>query len=182
MIHIIGDSHAARFEKIGGVIIHYVGPWTAHNLHRHDSQICAVVNKLPINSSFLFGFGEIDCRIHIFYQSKIKNILENVLVSNTVEQYLKYILKFNLPFGVLAVPPQGLQENIYSYQHYATREQRQQITNEFNLALEKACKLYNIGFINIWKYEKVTWPDEDFEVDKCHIKSDVIKLLAKGYL
>ena len=117
---IIGDSHALMFTNNG---IH-CGPRTAHRLLENHDKFVHLFEHLkhqPVKMGSIFG--EIDCRIHLWYQSKRNNFNIFTMIRNTVGHYIEYVnfLRnegFDIHF-ILEVPPAAEEENIYKYEFYA---------------------------------------------------------------
>jgi hypothetical protein len=175
MIHIIGDSHALTFEDAKDVEIHWMGAATAHNLWKKNKHILSIIESNP-KDKYFFCLGEIDCRIHIYNKSVSTGVPEYILSWITVYTYTSYISSLrNYNVSIMAVPPQGLQDNYFNYPFYATRKHRQEITDYFNMVLEGEAHRNRIPFVDIW-YNKaeIVRPLLDsrhFQEDKCHIKS-----------
>lgn len=185
-INIIGDSHALCFDGAEDVICHWVGARTAYNLYKRYDTTKTLFSSLM--DEYWFCFGEIDCRLHIYSQWKLTGQKRGSLIEDTIDSYLGAIGVFDgWKTSVMAVPPQGYEENIYDYEYYASQRQRQQFTDVFNLLLEDQCMSLGIPFIDIWAvgYNELpetefSWPKECFKEDMCHIKNEVaIPLLDK---
>lgn len=107
---------------------------------------------------------------------------EFTLIADTVDRYVEAVEVFDgWKIGIMAAPPQGYQDNVFSYEFYAPREHRQQLTDVFNFVLENKCLEVGIPFIDIWG-EYSLWPEEDFKEDKCHIKNEVAIARLGEYL
>jgi hypothetical protein len=186
-LHIIGDSHSRCFENVPETQIHWLGAATAMNLWKKN----VIIEKLILDSNemdtFLFCFGEIDCRIHIYKISMETKLPEYILITNTVDTYISYInyLKKYRNLGIMAVPPQGTQGNHYKYEFYSDRKHRQQITDQVNNWLEDKCAISNIPFVDVWytkrELERPLWRTQDFKEDECHIKNSVAGKLLMEY-
>lgn len=187
MIHIIGDSHSLTFSGAQNVECHWLGAATAMNLWKKNK----IVSKIFLDNKgqdFWFGFGEIDCRIHIFNLSQTTGVPEYVLINNTIDCYLNYLgaNKIHANISVMAAPPQGLEENVYGYPFYASRKHRQELTDLYNTMLERRCWEHGIKFIDIWyptsSMERLLWNSQDFKEDLCHMKNEVAIKRLELYL
>jgi len=190
MIHIVGDSHAGCFSGPDWITTWWLGAATAFNLWKKNDVVQEVLSKVPKTDEIYFCFGEIDSRIHIyksFKQSAVAPI--GFFTDITAYTYVRYIntLKYDRLINVMAIPPQGTQENIYDYEHYADRQLRQQFTDGLNFNIADLCLEYGIPFVDIWetkwdnllkKNENALWPEDEFKEDNCHIRNE----LAIGYL
>lgn len=186
-IHIIGDSHSLSFEG-AGVSCHWMGATSAMNMWKNHKLHMEILQKCnTYDSYFWFGFGEIDCRIEIYNWSQETGVPEYVLINNTVDCYLNYLasIKVYAKISVLAVPPQGWEENIYNYKFYADRKHRQEITDLFNVTLERSCWEQGLKFIDIWyteaALERRLWGTQDFKEDNCHMKNSVATTKLKEW-
>lgn len=178
-LHILGDSHALTFEGAKDVKTHWLGAATAHNLYKKvDTTKTFFTNPYD---EYWFCFGEIDCRIHLYRQWKLTGIRMPDLIEDTVDKYLGAVRMFDdWNIAVMEVPPQGYQENYFNYEHYASHNRRQQLTDCFNFVLEDECYKSGIKYVNIWEsgYNELpetvfSWPIESFEEDLCHIKKEI---------
>jgi len=185
MIHIIGDSHCLCFEGAKNVQTHWLGAATAMNLWKKNKLIKDILND---KDKFFFLFGEIDCRIHIYNKSQETEVPEYLLVNNTVQCYVSYVatLKKEADVSIMAVHPQGVQDNYFNYPFYADRKHRQQITDLFNMWLEDICSDNRVPFIDIWynkrEFERPLWRTQDFKEDLCHVKNAVAIKHLEGFL
>jgi hypothetical protein len=179
-IHLIGDSHCLCFDGAKDVVPHWCGAATAYNLYKKYDLTKTFFEA--IEDDYWFCFGEIDCRLHIYRQAKLLNTTELDILGRTVDTYMEAVSVFDgWNIGVMAVPPQGYEDNIYGYDYYASRAHRQQITDVFNFWLENVCIDYGIPFIDIWKQDEI-WAEENFKDDKCHIKNEIAIKYLKQYL
>ena len=147
MIHIIGDSHSLTFEGAKGIKCHWMDAWTAHNLWKKiDILKSKIVNPAD---TYWFLFGEIDCRMHIYRKHMSLGKSIGRLIDDTVDNYIKAVSNFSdFEIGIMAVPPQGYQDNFYDFDFYASQKTRQQIADGFNFALENECHDAEIRFID----------------------------------
>lgn len=184
-IHIIGDSHSLTFEGAPNIKTHWCGAATAFNLWKKHKTIQQILNEIPSQDEILFCFGEIDARIHIYQATKQYDIdIIDYIINITAYIYVKYIdlLESTRKISVMAIPPQGLEDNDYGYEYYADREYRQYITSKLNLSIKELCTSLRIPFIDIWSVkwgellkenENALWPENDFSKDKCHIRNEI---------
>lgn len=184
MLQIIGDSHSLTFEDIEDTTIHWLGAATAYNLWKKNKGVLEILNR---EDTFWFSLGEIDCRIHVYNYSMLTGVPEYVIINNTVASYTNYLftLRNKADIAILAVPPQGFEENVYGYPYYASREHRQEITDDFNMKLESEAHRIGVKFVDIW-YEKPDfrrslWKYSYFKDDLCHIRNEIVKELVQKY-
>jgi hypothetical protein len=158
LIHVIGDSHTRIFKGGKFVILHPIGPATAFNLGSKKStnmsnyKLQGIINSLNSNDKIIMVLGEIDCRIHIYYQyKKAGDISINELIDNTISNYemaLNQIHGFEL--YVCSTPPEGSEDNIYKYAYYADRQLRRDILLLFNDKLKEMCNRNGYKYIDIF--------------------------------
>lgn len=192
-IHIIGDSHVFSLVQ-KNACIHYIGAATAHNLIKKDSlnksneKIHKLLGKIKTSNQklLILVFGEIDCRLHIYYQYKkqaSKTTIEK-LISQTIQNYGEFILELkqdNFNLAVFNAVPQGEQPNLYKFPNYASRKIRCLITVEFNRQLKKWCKQHKIYFIDVFN----ELSDNDghrkkiYKLDRVHFNTKLSTVLFK---
>jgi hypothetical protein len=77
-IYVIGDSHIGIFTRSSLFMVFHIGPATAYNLIKETSTIGSnekiqkIISLMKKGDILIPVFGEIDCRIHIYYQFKKK--------------------------------------------------------------------------------------------------------------
>jgi hypothetical protein len=160
LIHVIGDSHGKVFRGNRQFIVHHLGAATAHNLAKQKSttssnrklfNIIAGINRKDV---VLLVFGEIDCRIHIYYQYKKNGEQKAIdtLVDDTVSNYgevLGELRNLGVYFVVYGVPPATEVRNEYRYPFYASPEIHCRISSIFNERLKDLCAERGYPYIDI---------------------------------
>lgn len=182
MIYVIGDTQcrafwAPHFE------CRYVGPRTAHQLHRHDYLVKAELDTIPLGSKMLFTFGELDCRIHIFDQYRVFYTPIGRAIKNTVNKYLDYISSLNiLDCNILSVIPAAEDEGVYDVPFFGTVQERVIITTVFNSVLKIECRHRGFKFIDVFDQliDKQGQRKAEFSNSE-HLTSDYGKLVYKKY-
>jgi hypothetical protein len=133
LIHVIGDSHVVPFRGSMPFLAHHLGAATAYNLNRQNSttssneKLFRVINRLGEKDIVMLSFGEIDCRIHIYYQYKKSNgkYSINELIDRTVSNYgevMAELKQCGVNFCVYCVSPATKVGNEYKYPFYGTAE------------------------------------------------------------
>lgn len=187
MLHIIGDSHSRTFDGAKDTEIHWMGAVTALNIWKKNKEILPIMEQYP-KDRYFFCFGEIDCRIHIYAKAMETGVPEYIITHNTVNTYVSYaaFLRRNYDVSVMSAPPQGVQENVYEYEFYASRPHRQEITDYFNLWLESIARDNKVPFVDIWynkpEIVRPMFPTYHFKEDACHIKNTVAIERLEAYL
>lgn len=187
--HVIGDSHVFSFLNLK-IKIHYLGPVTAYNLINKNTASLGrekLFNELghidKNKHQIILVFGEIDSRIHIYYQYMKKGKSESLtkLIKQTANNYLKVaeeISSKGYDTSIFNVIPAGEQPNIYGYKFYAPIKVRRKITDKFNTILKALCKKNNIKFIDIRKSltDKKGGRINQYKLDRVHYNTIVGKL------
>ena len=195
LVHFIGDSHVMAFAHYPGFVAHHVGRATAHNLIDLESS----TDSRKILFKYLSGidlkrdkvvteFGEIDCRIHFYYQymKNKKRISMPSLMDRTIARYgsvLDEMRRMGADVYVCSVPPAARQGNVFSYPFYAPPRTRARISREFNRKLAQFCKKKGYVFLDI--YSKVAdsggFIMKEYAADSSHLNS-LVAPMAKELL
>lgn len=199
MYIVVGDSHGNIFEHLEGftVKLFLAGP-TAYNIAKENStlktkqKIADVLNSIDKQKdTLILSFGEIDCRIHIYYQHKKQSIPMSTLIDRTVEKYgafLDQLRVLDVKFIVCGIPPAGHQENIVAnpdgtpvYPWYASPDVQADIYREFNDKMKLFCQSRGYRYLDI--YSKTVGPDGHilpeyaYPADDTHLGPKAIPIL-----
>jgi lysophospholipase L1-like esterase len=190
-IYVIGDSHTQVFGGSKLFTVCPIGPATAYNLKTENSltnsnqkllDIVKNINKF--NDIVILVFGEIDCRIHIYYKYLIndKTISISELIDHTISNYgavLKQLRDMNIFFCVYGIPAAGFEENIYKYQFYASPERRSKIYKEFNDKLKTFCEKNKYEYINIYPIvsDENGFLRKEYAADDVHLNERIIPFI-----
>jgi hypothetical protein len=190
LVHVIGDSHVIPFRGTMPFLAHHLGAATAFNLTKKNSstrsneQLFKVVNKLGEEDTAMLSFGEIDCRIHIYYQHKKSNGRYSIseLIDRTISNYgevMAQLKQSGVNFCVYCVSPAANVDNEYKYPFYGTVEVRSQINRMFNEKLEAFCRSNGYKFIDI--YDRVSDKDglmlKEYADDEIHLNKKAVRLV-----
>jgi hypothetical protein len=190
LIHVVGDSHVVPFRGSMPFLTHHLGAATAYNLNKKNSttksneQLFKVINKLGKKDIVMLSFGEIDCRIHIYYQYKKSNEKYSIgeLIDRTISNYGEVMAQLRgrqVNFCVYCVSPATKVGNEYKYPFYGTLEIRSQINRTFNEKLRAFCQKNGYKFIDI--YDAVTDKDglmlKEFSGDDIHLNKKAVGLV-----
>ena len=189
LVHFIGDSHTTSFNFQPRMIAHHIGQATMHNLNKEESSsgskklLMLVLSGINTKrDKVCLVFGEIDCRIHFYYQyMKRKDggaTLEG-LMDETISNYaqvLAQLKKMGINFCIYGVPPAASQENIHGYPFYGSPQVRSKITIEFNKKLRDFCSKNNIPFIDIHPAfaDKEGFMPPQYARDDVHLNSKIV--------
>ena len=190
LIHVVGDSHVVPFRGSMPFLAHHLGAATAYNLNsktsatRSNEQLFKVIDKLGKKDIVLLSFGEIDCRIHIYYQHKKSNGIYSVeeLIDRTISNYgevMAQLKESGLNFCVYCVSPATKVGNEYEYPFYGSPEIRSQINRMFNEKLRAFCQKNGYVFINI--FDRVSDKDgmmlKEYASDDIHLNKKAVGLV-----
>ena len=190
LIHVIGDSHVVPFRGSMPFLAHHLGAVTAYNLNKKNSttrsneQLFKVIGKLGEKDTVMLSFGEIDCRIHIYYQHKKSNEKYSIgeLIDRTIANYgqvMAQLKERGVNFCVYCVSPATAVGNEYKYPFYGTPEIRSQITRMFNEKLRAFCEKNGHVFIDI--YHRVADNDglmlQEYAGDDIHLNKKAVGLV-----
>jgi hypothetical protein len=148
--YVIGDSHSAySFVNVPNVISCHVGPITMHRIGRGTMTI-----SLPNDGWWIFCFGEIDVRCHIYKQIE-KGRLEDEVIQTLVTHYIHTltVLAENHSIGVMSiVPPMrySVEKNNSEYPFIGTDEDRARYTRKMNELLIHACSLHGWLYLDLY--------------------------------
>ncbi len=143
LIHVVGDSHVVLFRGSMLFLAHHLGAATAYNLNKKNSttrsneQLFKVIDRLGKRDMVMLSFGEIDCRIHIYYQHKKSNGKYSIggLIDRTISNYgevMAQLKERGVNFCVYCISPATQVGNEYKYPFYGTPQIRSQINRMFN--------------------------------------------------
>jgi hypothetical protein len=190
LIHVVGDSHVVPFRGSMPFLAHHLGAATAYNLNKKNStarsneQLFKVIAKLGKKDIVMLSFGEIDCRIHIYYQHKKSNGKYSMeeLIGSTLSNYGEVMVQLRerrVNFCVYCVSPATKVGNEYKYPFYGTPEIRSQINRMFNEKLRAFCEKNGYAFIDI--YDKVADKDglmlKEYASDDIHLNKKAVGLV-----
>jgi hypothetical protein len=189
LIHVIGDSHVIPFRGSMPFLAHHLGAATAYNLIKKDSstrsneKLFQIIGKLGKKDKVVLLFGEIDCRIHIYYQHKKSNGKHSVgeLIDRTISNYgevMAQLKQRGVNFCVHSISPATEVGNEYKYPFYGTPEIRSQINRMFNEKLKLFCDRNGYPFIDI--YDRVADKNglmlREYAGDEIHLNKKAVKL------
>jgi hypothetical protein len=190
LIHVVGDSHVVPFRGSMPFLAHHLGAATAYNLNKKNSttrsyeKLFQVIEKVAKRDIVMLCFGEIDCRIHIYYQHKKSSgkYLIGELIERTISNYgevMAQLKERGVNFCVYCVSPATMVGNEYKYPFYGSPEIRSQIDMTFNERLRIFCERNGYKFIDI--YDKVTDKDglmlKEYASDDIHLNRKAVGLV-----
>lgn len=186
LIHVIGDSHAKALRGQRLFIVHHLGAATAYNLRKQNSttqsnkKLFHIVRRLGGRDVALLVFGEVDCRIHIYYKymkgGESKSIGD--LIDDTVSNYgevLKRLGELGIRVFVFGVPPATKVRNEYGYEFYAPLEIHAEINRLFNEKLRSFCERNGFGYIDVHSRfsDEAGYVLKEYAADEIHLDGGV---------
>ncbi len=176
-LHCIGDSHCAFFlgyDTIPGeypvvensllqkIYCYRLGSALAFNCNKYGTttkskeKIETIITNLdPQNDMILFSFGEIDCRAHILKQCEIKNMGFEKIVEECISNYWQLITEVH-QYGFKIVIWNAVYSANYEernpnlqYPYFGTVQQRNTVTEFFNIQLKTKANKAGIIFLDI---------------------------------
>ena len=190
LIYVVGDSHVVPFRGSMPFLAHHLGAATAYNLVKKNSstksneQLFKIIKKLGNKDIVMLSFGEIDCRIHIYYQHKKSDERYSIsdLIDRTISNYgevMAQLKERGVNFCVYCVSPAAKVGNEYKYPFYGTPEVRSQINRTFNEKLKAFCQKNDYRFIDI--YDKVVDENgfmlKEYAGDEIHLNRKAVGLV-----
>lgn len=178
LIYCIGDSHISFFSgkdaiqpvwpkdadnELSIFRTFHIGSALAFNLPRNNTStrgreklLSILEEKVPINSTVLLSFGEIDCRAQIVKHAHSQNSSIAEVVDTCLDEYCKTIneviqLGFNVIVynAILSRPRERkvVREGHNSYPAHGTLGERTEAINRFNQGLKKRCEELGARFL-----------------------------------
>ena len=160
MVYLIGDSHTIMYLGMKPEIdpIHF-GACTAYSLMSEHSftnsynTMKKYLSEWNIHKdTVIFGFGEIDCRVLIYFKHikyKINSIQD--MVDIVVYRYMSaidYVEDLGFKVAVHGPIPAVRQTNEYKLEFYADEQTRVWISSKFNMRLQDKCNMSAIPYFN----------------------------------
>lgn len=199
MNYVIGNSHADMFYNDNRFIVvtgNINAGLTAHNLNKKNSTsnsyriLMELANRIDKKNDIIIlaGYGEVDCRIHIYYQYKKNNekITVTQLIDNTVHNFcsvMQELKDMGIRFYIIGIPPAGHEKNLYNYPWYATPEIHCNIYREFNQRLRDFCNKKGYRYLDIYArtVDDNGFIKQEFALDDVHL-NDNAKLIIMEIL
>jgi len=151
MVYLIGDSHTIMYLGMKPEIdpIH-MGACTAYSLmseHSFTNSYKIMKKHLSdwniFKDTVIFGFGEIDCRVLIYYKhikygiNSIRDMID--IVAYRYLSTLLYTRNLGFKIAVHGPIPAVRQTNEYKLEFYADDQTRAWISSQFNITLRELC-------------------------------------------
>lgn len=184
MLYVIGESHSLNSHQLH---IHYSGinffcksmlivgcmQWHLGNStkNQYKNKFEKIFSILPKSSKVLLTIGEIDCRLDsgiIKHYNSYENNL-NLTIENTIENYLKYILKINSVYNHDVII-QGVPCPNINTENYSENELKKliKVIKKFNFVLRNKTKQKSLNFLDVYT---LTNRGDGFSNAKWHLDS-----------
>ncbi len=190
LVHVIGDSHSKTFRRKLPFVVHHIGAATAHNLKKKgnstksNEKLFDTLDKIRKKDVVVLLFGEIDCRIHAYYQFRKNEEKQTIgqILDMTISNYgevIGQIKDLGMSPCICSVAPAATVGNEYNFPFYASPEVRCEITMTFNGKLEEFCR--DNGYVYLDVYAKVC--DEngvmlpEYLADDTHLNDDAVNIM-----
>jgi len=187
LIYMIGDSHVKMFRRNRLFVVHHLGAATAHNLGNPKSatnsnrKLLNIIDRIGRKDIVVLAFGEIDCRVHIYYQYEKNNERRAIseLIDDTVSNYgrvLEQLREAGINFLVYGVPPATKVRNEYRYPFYAPPEIHSQINRMFNEKLKEFCEETGYQYIDVHSRfsDESGFMLREYAADEIHLNGKVV--------
>lgn len=160
-LHLIGDSHTLMYKELEPQISTYhFGACTAYSLMNPDSFTRSwhtfqnfLRGHSPDTDTIMLLFGEIDCRVLIYYKHMKVPIELSEMIDIVIFRYFGFVDYLrSLLYNVIihGIPPAVRQSNEYQMEFYGNNSIRSYISEQFNSKLKKESSKRRIGFFDIY--------------------------------
>lgn len=159
-VQLVGDSHVIMHAELKSDLFNWThcGACTAYGLLSPTAEtnsfktLREMYARLSSNkNSFIFLFGEIDCRVLIYYKH-IENAMPiKDIISIAVYRYIgavTYCRDLGYQVGIHGIIPAVRQTNEYNVKHYAAESDRASINKEFNELCKTKAKIEDIPYFD----------------------------------
>ncbi len=188
IVHVIGDSNAMPFVFKNPFMVHHISQATAHNLSKDAS---ATRSKKYLNSFLsrinkkrdvvILVFGEIDARVHIYYQygKRGGKVSIEELVAVTVERYgetVKRLQRDGFAVCVHGIPPAARKNFVSDLPFLGTPEQRSQISRILSIQLNKLCERIGVPYIDVQSVaaDEGGFIAKEYLADEVHLNGNIV--------
>jgi hypothetical protein len=167
-IQLVGDSHVlmhAELKEKGLLNFTHCGACTAYSLMDPSSKTGSfkTLKKIyadnpPEKNSFVFLFGEIDCRVLIYFKHIEHDISIKDMVDIAIYRYIAavtYCRDLGYDVAIHGITPAVRQGNEYNIKHYANEFTRAVINHSFNENCKAKAQKENIPYFDCWNVFKL---------------------------
>jgi hypothetical protein len=165
---LLGDSHTIMHKPLHIKMFHSIhcGACTATGLLTLDSKTQSyqtirniLMENNPDEVQLGFLFGEIDCRVLVYFQHIAYNIPMWEIISRICHRYMAAIDFFRGMGGfkihVHGIIPACQQSNEYGVPHYGDLKTRAEINYHFNQIMQNMCHVYDVPYFDLFDYQEL---------------------------
>lgn len=188
IIHVIGDSHAMPFVFKSPFMVHHISQATAHNLDKDNSATRSkhyLSSFLPridkTRDVVLLVFGEIDARVHIYYQYGKRGGKESIeeLVDVTVARYgetIKRLKDEGYAVCVHGIPPAARKNFVSTLPFLGSPARRSHVSRTFSISLRGFCEQNGVPYIDVHSVsaDEDGFIAQDYLADEVHLNSAIV--------
>jgi len=165
--HLIGDSHVLMHLNLENDFFktHHFGACTAYGLLTPKSKTKSLTTMLNFTNKILnrpnneekiiFLFGEIDCRVLIYFMHIEYNLSILHATSVCTSRYfgaIEFVYNMGIQVGVHGILPAVLQGNDYKVKHYGDPNTRGSINYTFSKQMEDKCGRFGFPFFDCYQF------------------------------
>lgn len=191
-IHLFGDSHTTMYAGLNEIKKYNFGGATAyglmsdHSITRSFQQMQEIVKTLdPGRDLIVFAFGEIDCRILIYFKHMQDSISLLEMIDVVLDRYfsaISYVREKGFEIAVHGIIPAVRQEHPYYLKFYGDEKIRALISFNFNKKLRKRCFEKEIKYFDTYKLpyllsgEILMIPHSALQSDMAHVNPGAVPI------
>jgi len=194
-IHLFGDSHTTMYNQLSDEIdfkIHFLGASTAYGLISDHSfthsfqQIQEIIKDLdPDRDLIMFAFGEIDCRMLIYFKHMRDSVDLIEVIDLVLDRYFSAISSVKekgFEMVVHGIIPAVRQETADNLKFYGDEKTRASISFNFNERLKERCLKEGIKYFDTYKLpyllsgEPPLIPVSVLTPDRMHVNPAVVPI------
>jgi hypothetical protein len=184
-VHLIGDSHTTMYAELKEIKSYHLGAATAYGLisdHSITQSFQQTHDLLKIldqeRDLIVFAFGEIDCRILIYFKhmQSSRGLME--LIGVVLDRYfsaISLVQEKGFDVAVHGIIPAVRQKTPYYLKYYGADNVRAAISFHFNEELRELCVEKGIKYFDTYKLpymlsgEVLMIPAEVMKPDMAHV-------------
>ena len=190
VVHAMGDSHSQILAGVSPFVVTWLGAATAFNVttpgsstHSYEQVMRALRRVDKKRDVVLFILGEVDTRIHIYYQYMKRGQVEPMtdLMLKTINRYGEFLLGLRQQgyrIVVHSVSATPYWDNAFDYPFYADDETRAWIVGEYNKLLSAWCAENGVEYLDMYQHaaDERGFIKLDLTEDQTHLGSAALPL------
>jgi hypothetical protein len=197
-IHFFGDSHTTMYNQLAKELpneftIHFLGASTAyglisdHSITRSFQQIQEITKDLdPDRDLIMFAFGEIDCRMLIYFKHMQNSIDLLDMIDVVLDRYfpaISSVRKKGFEMAIHGIIPAVRQETAGNLKFYGDEKTRASISFNFNEKLRERCLKEGMKYFDTYKLpyllegETLLIPRANLKSDMMHVNPGIVPIV-----